>query len=620
MAESPSDRSKRRHRARSRGTPPIIDLKATAVAEPDPAMAAAASAMADPSHPAPPPAEAGAADPPDAAGTPADAASREGASGVASPTVRGPSEAAPASDPVREPDPVRPDEAAAQPDLATVGSPESLIAKPATNLDEKLIETAETNGRAVPLETASALGREPPITPVHPEPVASRDFDPDEVSRGKGRGYGLGALLAATALSGLLGAGLVLLAAPFLRAPDDRVRARLEQVERQVGALAPADAGAVERRLAAIEPEQRALAERVTRLQSQVEAAAVRAEAAAAPAAAPSGNAPADGAPVASQAPAGEALEPLTARLAALEGEVRARTQPGSDGFDARLAQQGERVASLETRLTQGLEPLAGMSQQITKQAEQLSQQGQTLGQMAQRLTQLDQTLAGQTQKLEQADKTMAGRDEKLGQIDQNLGSQTQLIATQGQRLAGLEKQFAERSPDAMAAGLRVVASDRVIDALRDGAPFLHALAALRRLNPNAPSLAPLEPFATTGAPTAAALAEEFRPLGQNIVAAARGPASDVTDRLWRMAEGVVAVRPVAEAGTTTVPGLVARIENALERGALQDAAAAWDALPEASRQASEAWGRKLKARAAADAAARTISAEALASLDAAAR
>jgi hypothetical protein len=99
-----------------------------------------------------------------------------------------------------------------------------------------------------------------------------------------------------------------------------------------------------------------------------------------------------------------------------------------------------------------------------------------------------------------------------------------------------------------------------------------------------------------------------------------RQGAEDWTDRLLRMAEQVVTVRSVNDPGGTGVPATVARIEDALERGAIGDAAAAWDSLPEPARQASAEWGRLVKQRAAAEAASRNVAAEAVAALNQATR
>jgi hypothetical protein len=64
----------------------------------------------------------------------------------------------------------------------------------------------------------------------------------------------------------------------------------------------------------------------------------------------------------------------------------------------------------------------------------------------------------------------------------------------------------------------------------------------------------------------------------------------------------------------------VERIENALANNAVTDAAAAWDALPQAARRVAPEWGDKLKQRAAAEAATQRISTEAVSALEASAR
>src|SRR5829696_5284500 len=229
---------------------------------------------------------------------------------------------------------------------------------------------------------------------------------------------------------------------------------------------------------------------------------------------------------------------------------------------------------------------------------------------------------------LEDRARTQAeGGSKAAEQIEARLTEQAKQVATlapqqaeqQNQRVEALAKQFAERGPEA-AAALRVVAADRVANALRDGTPFPEAFGALARLKAEPQRLSAIEPFAKAGAPSAGALAQEFKPIAQKIIAEARGPATGWSDRIGRMAEGIVTIRPVGEPGSNTVPSLVARIDDALARGALAEAAAAWDALPEPARRAQEDFGRRLKARAGAEEAARAISNQALAALDAATR
>jgi hypothetical protein len=89
----------------------------------------------------------------------------------------------------------------------------------------------------------------------------------------------------------------------------------------------------------------------------------------------------------------------------------------------------------------------------------------------------------------------------------------------------------------------------------------------------------------------------------------------DWTDRLARMAERIVTVRAIDNPHATDTPSLVARLEAALDRNDLQEAAAAFDALPEPARRIAADWGQTLKQRAAVEAAARAVAAEAVAAL-----
>jgi hypothetical protein len=191
--------------------------------------------------------------------------------------------------------------------------------------------------------------------------------------------------------------------------------------------------------------------------------------------------------------------------------------------------------------------------------------------------------------------------------------------ADQDQRLAGLAKQLSERGPDAMTASLRLTLADRLGDALQEGAPMGQILAMLGRLQVKPDTLRPLEPYSQTGAPSPAALAQEFKPIGERMIAETRTSA-DWGDRVRRMLDKVVTVRAVGDPTSTDVANLVARIEDRLAHDAVREAAAAWDALPEAARRIAPDWEAKLKQRAAAEAATQTIYTEALSALEAATR
>ena len=533
------------------------------------------------------------------------------------------------------------------------------------------------------------------------------------------RGLGLGSLLGAGVVGGLVGAGATFLAAPFLN-PAPRPDPRIAVLEERLGAVPPRDQiGSLERRLSALEGEQTGVNERLRAAQGSAERGLARAEEALNRPAAPP---PGDGQPATGAAPVvpGTALAELTARLEALEGRARqqdatlaappsadappagtplagvpderlaalarqvdalenavrergpaqdvaASVEPRLAEQDRRLGEIGNRLGGIETsareraqelssalgglrdsvgRLEQSAQSLQGVVQPLPEAVQNLERRlGEQDGRLAElsraietaggRLDALGQQLQAQDGRLGALGQQLQGQDGRLAEIGQRLGAQDGRVAEIGQqaraqderlaalqgglqsqdaRLTDLARQFADRDP---APVLRVVAADRVAGALREGAPYGPALDALRRLGADPAPLQALEPFAGSGAPTAAALANEFKPLGERMIREGRPAPASFTDRLWRMADEVVTVRPVGEATGTDVESLIARIEAALRRGAITEAASAFDALPETARAPAEAFGRKLRERAAAETAASQVSAGALSALSA---
>jgi hypothetical protein len=359
------------------------------------------------------------------------------------------------------------------------------------------------------------------------------------------RGTGFGALLAASLLGGIIGAGAMMVAEPWWGPLASRSDARPPTTEQRAApAPSPDTLGPLERRIAALEAESKLAVERLRAAQALAERSAQQAEAAlnrSLPATTP--------APAPDNAADAAAVNDLAARLSALETQARERAQATS---------------ALQESVQAG--------------------------------TNAAQTNASAVQALERR------------------------LAEQDQRLGAVTRQLSERSPDAASAPSRVVIAQRVADALREGAPLGQLLALLRRLQVKPDNLQPLEPFAQRGAPTPAALGQEFKPLGRRIIAETRPAPSDWNDRLWSVLGKVVTVRAVSEPRGTDPASLVARIETALANNAVIDAAAAWDALPDAARRVAPEWGEKLKQRAAAEAAAQRISTEAVSALEASAR
>lgn len=205
----------------------------------------------------------------------------------------------------------------------------------------------------------------------------------------------------------------------------------------------------------------------------------------------------------------------------------------------------------------------------------------------------------------------IADLSRRLSDVDKQLQSTQQSSAEARSSLAtkveDLTRRVSQTPEDLTRATIRVVLAERITDALRVGTPYAETLQALRANGADAARLAALEPFAQKGAPTASALASSFEPLGAAILRDDRATAGSLTDRFLRMADKVVKIRPVDQPGATDVTSVVARIEQALERGNVQEAVSAWESLPEPARRLSEDWAAQAKARAAADAAARAV-------------
>ncbi|HEY0223254.1 MAG TPA: hypothetical protein VGC38_01935 [Pseudolabrys sp.] len=167
-------------------------------------------------------------------------------------------------------------------------------------------------------------------------------------------------------------------------------------------------------------------------------------------------------------------------------------------------------------------------------------------------------------------------------------------------RVAGIE-QAAKTAATDRPARLALSAA-----ALRDtaisGAPLADALAQAKSLGGDTNTLAPLEPFAATGVPTQAALAQELRVLLPALLkdSGAQAPEGGFLDRLQANAGKLVRIRPVDAPPGEDSSAVLARIEIEAAHndtaGALNDLAK----LPDATRAPAQAWIAKANARQAA--------------------
>jgi len=294
-------------------------------------------------------------------------------------------------------------------------------------------------------------------------------------------------------------------------------------------------------------------------------------------------SAPADPRPVAD----------LTARVAAVEqiiGKVEAAKEvPRPDQLDLAL---GPRVAALETSSHALMEEAgragAGISRAISAArdakaradaAYEAAQKSPPAGASQKEIGDLTARVAA----LEQATKTAEAR------ITTNAG------ADQASRLA--------------------FTADALRGAVARGEPYARELGAVRPLLPDAKVLAPLETFAATGLPSAAALSRELSQLSPTMLAAAGTPARD-TSLLGRLqSTGLIKVRPLNEAPGNDPTTVLGRADVKASRGDLAGARAEVASLPAAVQAPAQSWIARVDARDAALAAARKLAENAIGTL-----
>lgn len=437
---------------------------------------------------------------------------------------------------------------------------------------------------------------------------------------------GFGSLATAGLLGGVIGAGLLFGAETAGIGPDPRLNALDQKLSGQIAALGG--------RLDGLAPRDAltALDKRVGTAESTAKQALDKAGSAPAPAASP-GAAASDGS-VSGQAPA---VPPdLVARLDSLDQRVAAlQEEPGRDQpADAKLnavQDNSKQLAELDTRL-QALEAngakagaaaetsqkLAALQGEVEQKTKANADADAALGQ---RLDTLQQTLEGRVKAATEAVQAATQASRTAAEAGQTQAAEAskavdRKLQEQADRIAALDKSVAQRADaGTVQAALRVVVADRVASALASGSAYAEPLASLRKLDPSTDAQAKaLAPFAETGAPTAGQLADEFRPIAERIAAKRRAQRAktaaetgDFRAKLLSMADGLVQVRKADAPAPESTDQPETKVQAALDRGDLPGAEAAFAALPAEAQSEAGDFGAKLKARAEAGQAARTL-------------
>ena len=284
-----------------------------------------------------------------------------------------------------------------------------------------------------------------------------------------------------------------------------------------------------------------------------------------------------------------------------------------------------EQVTALRQRLDGLQSTTAALPDRTTleafeKKAETAAEAARQAGESARSAQDALKALTGRVAELASAKPAapdpaaLAGLSEEAKRAQSEASAAQSATAALAQRLASVEsaaKANAEPSRQARAA-VRLALTERVRGALAAGRPFAGDLNALAGAGVAAEQVAPLRPFAESGAPTGAALLQQFRAVAGKLASETAPAASGWEGRLLGIASRIVTIRPADDRAAGDPAGLPGQIEAALAKGDIAAAAQAWQRLPEPARRESAALGQALQQRAAADAALARIAQEAV--------
>lgn len=294
---------------------------------------------------------------------------------------------------------------------------------------------------------------------------------------------------------------------------------------------------------------------------------------------------------VAAPAPADTtAINALTARMTKIEADAAAKINaPMPTGSDAALA---ARVDQIDASLKSVNDAMASVRAEIDRLAAAAAKQPDT-----------------------------APRDTSPAPAPDFSALEQRFAQIEGaQRALGEAAQRAVKPPDDRAIR-RAVAANALDLAVKQGEPFVAALAAAKAVAPDA-ALQPLEALAALGLPDDAALARELLALLPQLSPPATKPAATsgaagMLDRLQENAARLVKVERVDAASDANAArsAQMAKIAAAARGNDIAAARAVLLELPEAQRAPAQAWLAKTAARDAAREAARRYAAGALAAL-----
>ena len=319
-------------------------------------------------------------------------------------------------------------------------------------------------------------------------------------------------------------------------------------------------------------------------------------------------------------------IRTIEARIARAEQQVRelAGRAPGN-GVDRSVVEElTGRIARLEAG-TPGARPPAtdpALANRMAALEGALKAIEERIGVVARRTDDIDIVARAARDK---ADATAAAVAE-LTQKMARLGSASDLEASTN-RIAMLERMVGAMQADLAKRGVgetgdrpvRLAVTAAALNAaVERGDAFAAELAAAKQLAPDSSTtLGPLDPYAASGLPSAAALSRELLAL-TGALAQTSGTTpreGGFLDRLQANAERLVRVRPLDEPPGDDPTSVLTRIEQRASQADISGALAELAKLPAPARAPAQAWIAKAQARLAALSASRRFATDAYAAL-----
>ncbi|MGN6571911.1 MAG: COG4223 family protein [Pseudolabrys sp.] len=298
----------------------------------------------------------------------------------------------------------------------------------------------------------------------------------------------------------------------------------------------------------------------------------------------------------------------LTQRVAQLEAALK--DLPKSGGADPQLAQKLAELQSTITPLTQRL-----------SSAESAIKSGDTaVAALGKRIDDIAGNASQARTDADAASKTVTQLDSQVKDLARNQAStvtRADIDAVQ-QKLSSLEqaeqaaRASIKQSTAATSATRLALASQALRNAVTSGTPYQAELAQAKALGGDAAKLAALEPFASSGVPSTAMLAQQLRamvPQMQKIAAPRAQPTGSFFEKLQANAGNLVRISPANAPSGDQPADVLARLEIEAAHNDIAAAAADIRKLPDAAQAPAKDWLARVTARQAALTAADDIAA-----------